>query len=137
MAGNVYVFNMSNQALNLIANGGGVSGIQGWSSGYQLNGRAVPRAPGAGPGQFGNGSNQLVLAWADRQGSAEVGIDGNACPLFLDLLLFVERNQWQLVDQNGNFIAGGGVSGGFRADADAAADTPAAADRSDQAAPKD
>lgn len=113
MAGNVYVFNFNMEALNLAVNNGQQGTIPGWSSGYQPGSQAVPRAPAAGPGQFGNGSNQLMLVWpSGGPATAQIGIDGNIAPLFMDLLLLIERNQWQLVDSHATFIASGGMSGG-------------------------
>lgn len=115
-SGNVYVFNVSNMDLNLIINGMPASGgpIPGWSQGYRPNAQALPRAryPGDGQAAFGNGDNGLFLQWAGSQASAQVNIDGDI-PLNQDLLLFLARNQWQLVSQGGELIAGGTVNAGM------------------------
>lgn len=118
MAGNVYVINVGSQDLQLILNGGPAGGaIPGWSSGpvdrYRPNVAAVPRTLNAsdGPGRFLNGNNQLMLRYVGGMYQASVPIDGNSIPLNQDLLLLVERNQWQLVDAYGSAVAGGEVQG--------------------------
>jgi hypothetical protein len=121
MPGSVYVFNVTNQDLSLNLNGmptaGG--GIAGWSQSgagkYQPSAQAVPRTLNAsdGPGKFFNGNNSLSLQWPDGVFMAQVSIDGGALPLNQDLLLFVERNAWQLVNQLAVQVASGTVQGGW------------------------
>jgi hypothetical protein len=117
MPGNVYVFNVSGQDLSLSVNGMQTRGgpIAAWSQSgagkYQPSVQAVPRVLNAsdGAGQFFNGNNSLMLQWPDGAFSAQVRLDGNALPLNQDVLLFVERNAWQLVNQYAVQIAGGQV----------------------------
>jgi hypothetical protein len=117
-AGNVYVFNVTSQDLNLSTNGAPITGgtIAAWTmSGadkYQPNVVPVPRKLNAsdGPGNFFNGTNSLNLNWIDGLYIALVKIDGAMLPLNQDLLLFVERNQWQLVNQYAVQVASGDVT---------------------------
>ena len=115
-AGNVYVFNLTSQDLNLSTNGAPTMGgtIPGWAqsgSKYQPGSQAVPRKLNAsdGPGNLFNGTNSLSLNWIDGLYFAYVKIDGTQCPLNQDLLLIVERNQWQLVNQFAVQVASGEV----------------------------
>ena len=117
MAGNVYVFNVSSQDLLLGINGGQTGGgaIAAWPPGgpdqYRPNVQAVPRTLNAsqGRGTFFNGANALSLEWLDGLFLAQVTIDGGALPLNQDVLLFVARNSWQLVNQFAVQIASGPV----------------------------
>jgi len=113
-AGKVHLFNVTDQELRLVINGmpAGGGSIPGWSQGYRPNGQAVPRAryPDGGEAAFCTGNNMVALQWGGGSSSAQVNIDGNI-PLNQDLLLFVERNQWQLIGQNAELIASGPVSG--------------------------
>lgn len=116
-AGIVYVFNLTSQDLNLSTNGAPISGgtIPGWAqagSKYQPSSQAVPRKLNAsdGPGNFFNGINSLSLNWIDGLYFAYVKIDGTQLPLNQDLLLIVERNQWQLVNQYAVEVANGDVT---------------------------
>lgn len=116
-AGNVYVFNLTSQDLNLSTNGAPTSGgtVPGWGQGgnkYQPSLQAVPRKLNAsdGPGNFFNGANYLSLVWLDGLFLAYVKIDGSQLPLNQDLLLLVERNQWQLVNQYAAVVASGDVT---------------------------
>ena len=121
MPGNVYVLNVSSQDLALSLNGAPTSGgtIAGWSQSgagkYQPNVQAVPRVLNAseGPSNFFNGNNSLSLQWIDGLFMAQVSIDGSVLPLNQDVLLFVERNAWQLVNQFSVQIASGSVQGGW------------------------
>lgn len=116
-AGNVYVFNMTSQDLNLSTNGLGTAGgtIAGWNqsgaSKYQPRSQAVPRRLNAsdGPGCFFNGTNNVALVWLDGLFVATVRIDGNMLPLNQDLLLLVTRNKWHLVNQYAVEVAEGDV----------------------------
>jgi hypothetical protein len=117
-AGNVYVFNVTSQDLNLSTNGMSTSGgtISGWTQSgtnkYQPNVQAVPRVLNASdsPGKFFNGTNNLALSWIDGLFMAVVKIDGTQIPLNQDLLLFIERNKWQLVNQYAVEVANGDVT---------------------------
>ncbi|HKR23754.1 MAG TPA: hypothetical protein VJS15_00710, partial [Allosphingosinicella sp.] len=117
-AGNVYVLNLTGQDLSLITNGLSTLGgtIPGWwvvgDNKYQPNAQPVPRTLNAsdGPRNFFNGTNSLVLIWLDGLYLATVKIDGTQFPLNQDLLLLVERNQWQLVSQYAELVASGQVS---------------------------
>lgn len=116
-AGNVYVFNLTSQDLNLSTNGAPTSGgtIPGWGQGgnqYQPSSQAVPRKLNAsdGPGNVFNGTNAFSLVWLDGLYFAYVRIDGSQLPLNQDLLLLVERNQWQLVNQFAVTVASGDVT---------------------------
>jgi hypothetical protein len=121
MPGNVYLFNATSQDLALSLNGMPTAGgmIAGWSQSgagkYQPNVQAVPRTLNAsdGPGKFFNGNNSLSLQWADGVFMAQVRIDGSELPLNQDVLLFVQRNAWQLVNQFAAQIASGPVQGGW------------------------
>ena len=115
--GNVYVFNVGSQDLNLSVNGKGIDSgtISGWTpSGtakYQPSVAAVPRTLNAsdGRGKFFNGSNALSLEWLDGRFLAQVRIDGSVLPLNQDVLLFIEKNKWQLVNQFAVEVASGDV----------------------------
>lgn len=113
MAGNVYVFNFSDEDLSLSINGmmPHCGRIAGWSGGYRPNSGAVPRTLNVsdGDGTFCNGDNQVTLLWMGSSSTAHVGIDGSL-PFNQDLVLLIQRNQWQLVDQFGNNVGGGPVS---------------------------
>jgi hypothetical protein len=117
-AGNVYVFNLTSQDLNLSTNGAPTTGgtIPAWtmsgSDMYQPNVQAVPRKLNAsdGPSNFFNGTNSLSLNWIDGLYLAYVKIDGTQLPLNQDLLLIIERNQWQLVNQYAVQVANGDVT---------------------------
>jgi hypothetical protein len=116
-AGSVYVFNVASQDLNLSTNGAPTSGgtIPAWGmsggSKYQPSGQAVPRMLNAsdGPGNFFNGTNSLALQWPEGLSLASVNIDASEFPLNQDLLLIVERNQWQLVNQYAVQVTSGEV----------------------------
>ncbi|WP_041798312.1 hypothetical protein [Rhodopseudomonas palustris] len=107
--GSVYVFNVFSETLTLSTNGVTVKDgdIPGWftdaSPKYRPNAVAVPRVLNAseGPGKFFNGTNRLTIQWADGLFGASVAIDGAAFPLIQDLLLFIDRNKWQLVNEYG------------------------------------
>jgi len=117
-AGNVYVFNIYSEDLNLSVNGLPISvgTIPGWSqsgnSRYQPSSGTVPRVVNAsdGPGNFFNGNNMLALNWLDGLFMAAIKVDGGQCPLNQDLLVFVSRNQWQMVNQFGVLVADGQVA---------------------------
>ncbi|HKR24924.1 MAG TPA: hypothetical protein VJS15_06660 [Allosphingosinicella sp.] len=115
--GNVYVFNLTSQDLNLSTNGAPIAGgtIPGWAqsgSRYQPSSQAVPRKLNAsdGPSNFFNGGNSLSLNWIDGLYFAYVNIDGTQLPLNQDILLIIERNQWQLVNQYAVEVARGDVT---------------------------
>jgi hypothetical protein len=116
--GSVYVFNVNSEDMSLGINGVSTSGgtIPAWSrSGgnqYQPASQAVPRTLNAsdGPGKFFNGRNALAISWPDGLYGAQVQIDGGQFPLNLDLILFVTRNSWQLVNQYAVQVASGQVT---------------------------
>ncbi|MCH7861654.1 hypothetical protein ACQKOH_12660 [Sphingomonas sp. NPDC092331] len=116
-AGNVYVFNMTSQDLNLSANGLSTAGgtIAGWSQSgagmYQPRSQAVPRRLNASesPGCFFNGTNSLALMWIDGLYFATVRIDGRMFPLNQDLILLITQNKWHLVNQYAVEVAEGDV----------------------------
>jgi hypothetical protein len=115
--GSVYVFNVFNETLTLSTNGNTVQAgdIPGWSDGatdkYRPNGIAVPRTLNAteGPGHFFNGTNQLTIQWVDGLFFAVVPLNGAAYPLIQDLLLFIDRTKWRLVNQYGSEVESGQV----------------------------
>lgn len=117
MAGNVYVLNVTSQDLALVLNGAppACGAIPAWSGGpadrYRPNLGAIPRTLNAGdaPGKFFNGANQVTLSQPGGTANAAVAIDGRSLPLDQDLLLLVERNQWQLVTEFGIAAASGEV----------------------------
>ncbi len=118
MPGSVYVFNVYSQSMTLSLNGMPIAAgdIPDWTANgggqrYRPNAAAVSRSLNAsdGPGRFFNGTNNLVLSWLDGLFLASVRIDGAAVPLNQDLLLFVTRNEWQLVNQFGLQISNGNV----------------------------
>jgi len=118
--GNIYVANMNSETLTLSLNGlTAASGeIPGWGvagNPYQPAMQAIPRTLNAsdGPGKFFNGTNSLTISWIDGLFGAIVKIDGARFPLYQDLILFIEQNQWQLIDANGIFIASGEVAPPF------------------------
>jgi hypothetical protein len=116
-SGDVYVFNVSSEALDLSLNGAPIRAgtIPGWSlsakSRYQPGSRPVPRVLHAsdGPGNFFNGVNQLFLSRIDGVYVAQIGIDGRQLPSNQELLLFISLNQWQLVNQYGVQVSTGTV----------------------------
>ncbi|APV48310.1 hypothetical protein BWI17_00600 [Betaproteobacteria bacterium GR16-43] len=115
-AGSVYIFNVCSSTLNVSLNGLPVLALPGWErrgpSMYQPGGGTVPRSASASEGSrnFLNGNNWLGLTWEDGQSFVQVGIDGTALPLNMDILLFVQRNKWRLVDQYGNERASGDIT---------------------------
>ncbi|MBR1304297.1 hypothetical protein JQ585_13515 [Bradyrhizobium sp. U87765 SZCCT0109] len=118
MSGNVYVFNVYSQQLTLGLNGitVGAGTIPDWLSGtgnlrYRPNGVAVPRClnPSDSPGKFFNGRNSLTMTWLDGLFVASVAIDGSSVPLNQDLLLFINRSAWDLVNQFGVRVSAGTV----------------------------
>lgn len=116
--GNVYVFNLTSQDLNMTTNGAPIAEgtIPAWTTSgsdiYQPNGKGVPRMLNAsdGPSYFFNGTNSLTLNWIDGLYVADVQIDGAQLPLNQDLLLIVARNKWQLVNQYAVEVATGDVT---------------------------
>lgn len=114
MSGKVFVFNVCGESLMLAVNGAEAASISGWSQGYQPVSAAVPRAPGPGQvaGSFVNGSNDLALRWPSGGHSAKIQIDGAMFPPYQDLLIFVTRNQWQLVNGVGVLVTTGFVGWG-------------------------
>jgi len=112
-AGNIYVFNVYSQSMSLSLNGLGISAgdISGWPSNsdktpYRPFGAAVPRTLNASDsqGKFFNGSNILSILWLDGLYGASVPMSG---PLNQDMLLFIDKDSWRLVNQFG----GDGLSG--------------------------
>ena len=115
-AGNVYVFNIPSQDLDLSVNGAPIpSGtIQGWSFSnpkYQPTAAAVPRTLNAsdGRGKFFNGKNALSMQWLDGLFFTQIRLDGNLLPLNQDVILCIQKNRWQLVNQYAIEIASGDV----------------------------
>ena len=114
MNGNVYVFNVFSETLNLATNGNEAGSLPGWSTGnprYQPSSIPVARTLNAsdGPGKFFNGRNDLVLQWDDGLFTASVLVNGSMIPLNQDLLLFLARTQWELVSQYGEVLQTGPV----------------------------
>ncbi|MGY3413059.1 hypothetical protein ACVWZV_009225 [Bradyrhizobium sp. GM5.1] len=115
--GSVYVFNVYSETLTLSTNGMTVPGgeIPGWFNNakpkYRPNAVAVLRTlnPSDGPGKFFNGKNSLTISWADGLFGATVPVDGKQFPLIEDLLLFVDKNSWRLVNGNGVEVENGPV----------------------------
>ena len=122
--GSVYVFNVYSETLTLSTNGANVSAgeIPGWFTNavpkLRPNAVAVPRTLNAsdGPGKFFNGKNSLTISWADGLFGAQVPIDGRQFPMVEDLLLFIDKNSWRLVNQYGIEVDSGSVisAGDFR-----------------------
>jgi hypothetical protein len=122
--GSVYVFNVYSETLMLSTNGMSVSAgeIPGWFTNaapkFRPNAVAVPRTLNAsdGPGKFFNGKNWLTLSWADGLFGAQVPIDGGQFPMVEDLLLFIDKNTWRLVNRYGIEVGSGSVisAGDFR-----------------------
>jgi len=117
--GSVYVFNVCSETLALSTNGMtvGAGEIPGWFTNavpkYRPNGVAVPRVLEAseGPGKFFNGRNSLTVSWADGLFAAQVLIDGRVFPLIEDLLLFIDKNTWRLLNGYGTEVGSGAVMG--------------------------
>lgn len=112
--GNVYVFNLFNEPLNLDLNGTSAGIVQGWSGRFQLAAPlAVPRTRhgSEAAGRFADQTNQLRPRWDSVEGIADVAIGGGGSGVGPadDLLLFVARNRWRLVHSGGNEIASGEV----------------------------
>ena len=115
--GSVYVFNVYSETLTLSTNGLPVAAgeIPGWftaaSPKYRPNAVAVPRTLNAsdGPGKFFNGKNLLTISWADGLFGAQVLIDGKQFPMIEDLLLFIDKNTWRLVNRYGIEVESGSV----------------------------
>jgi hypothetical protein len=117
--GSVYVFNVCSETLALGTNGMAVGGgeIPGWFANaapkYRPNSVAVPRTLNAsdGPGKFFNGRNSLTISWADGLFAAQVRIDGRVFPMIEDLLLFIDKNTWRLLNGYGIEVESGAVMG--------------------------
>lgn len=115
--GSVYVFNVYSETLTLSTNGQPIAAgeIPGWfvkaSPTYRPNAVAVPRTLNAsdGPGKFFNGKNSLTISWADGLFGAQVLIDGKQFPMIEDLLLFIDKNTWRLVNRYGMEVESGPV----------------------------
>lgn len=114
-AGNIYVFNVYSQTLSLSTNGAPISAgdISGWPSNtdktpYRPFGAAVPRVLNAsdGQGKFFNGTNLVSILWLDGLFGASIKISG---ALNQDMLLFIDRDSWRLVDQFGGDINSGSI----------------------------
>jgi hypothetical protein len=119
--GTITVFNVFSQDLVLSLNGGlaqGTGAIPGWtlSSGplkYQPQGLAVDRVlnQSDGLGQFWGpsenqpGVNGLNLNWGDGAYLASVSITKSTNA---DMLLFIYRNKWDLVNVDDGTVAIGG-----------------------------
>src|SRR5437016_5425274 len=107
--GAVYVFNVYSQDLTLSLNGAdamGTGNIPGWTSGtglkYRPDGLKVDRVlnESEGRGKFwgpikGPGINNLILTWLDGVYYATVKVNK---ALNADLLLFIMRDKWTLVN---------------------------------------
>jgi hypothetical protein len=113
--GNVYVFNVFNESLNVATNGLdiGFGSIDGWSSRsdkspYRPFSASVRRVLNASEaqGNFFNGNNMLSLSWPDDQFTASVKV---STPLNQDLLLFIHRDSWRLVNWFGGDVSSGEV----------------------------
>jgi hypothetical protein len=117
--GSVYVFNVCSETLTLGTNGMSVAAgeIPGWFANaapkYRPNAVVVPRTlnAGDGPGKFFNGRNSLTIAWADGLFAAQVQIDGRVFPMIEDLLLFIDKNTWRLLNGYGIEVGSGAVMG--------------------------
>jgi hypothetical protein len=108
--GTVYVFNVTNETLTMIVNGAPANEVAGWSfPSYQPSSVAVPRGNPQGSAAFANGENNVDFMWPDGNAPASISIDGNANPLQQDLLLFVTRNTWWLVNPYGAECGNGRV----------------------------
>ena len=108
--GTVYVFNVTFETMNLNLNGMPAATISGWSQ-YQPQVAGVPRAANPDPGQFCNGANHLTIQSSDgTMANAALQIDGNTNPVSENLLLFITRNTWRLVNAYGTEIGGGQVT---------------------------
>lgn len=118
--GAVYVFNVYSQDLTLSLNGGlamGTGNIPGWTPGgtglkYQPQGLKVDRVlnESDGMGKFwgpmkGPGINNLVLNWLDGTYYATVKVNK---ALNADLLLFIYRDKWTLVNVDDGTVAASG-----------------------------
>ena len=117
MTGNVHVFNLTDQELELVLNGAKApcGPIAGWSSGgaepYRPNSGAVPRSTSMQGGVFGPSgvTNHLAMHWPDGTFVAHLQIE-SSLPLRDDLLLLIGRNQWQLVTPFGALVSSGPVN---------------------------
>lgn len=117
--GAIYVFNVYSQDLVLSLNGGpamGTGNIPGWTTGtglkYRPDGLKVDRAlnENEGTGKFwgpmkGPGINQLLLNWLDGTYYATVKVKK---ALNADLLLFIYRDKWTLVNVDDGTVADSG-----------------------------
>lgn len=118
--GAIYVFNVYSQDLVLSLNGGlamGTGNIPGWTPGgtglkYRPDGLKVDRVlnESDGAGKFwgpikGPGINQLLLTWLDGVYYATVKVKK---ALNADLLLFIYRDKWTLVNVDDGTVADSG-----------------------------
>lgn len=116
--GQVYVFNVTSQDVTLSLNGGVTDGgvIPGWAQSgatkYQPAVQPVKRVLNASDGlrRFFNGTNNVMINCDDGMFFAYIKIDGAALPLNQDVLLFIDRTRWHLVNQYAAEIASGDVT---------------------------
>jgi hypothetical protein len=119
-AGNVYVYNVYSETLQLSLNGGPAGTINDWTVAspppkYQPNCLVVPRTLNSsdGFGKFfqgkdqGGHGNQVTVHWMEQPITFEIILDHNLHPLPEDLLLFVTGNSYSLVTQFGGEAAHG------------------------------
>lgn len=112
-AGQVYVFNLYSEPLDLSLNDAPAGLVQGWSGRFQLAAPlAVPRTRNASEasGRFIDGTNQLRLQWASSTGTAVAVIGGDGITPVDNLLLFIAQDRWRLLRGNGHEIASGDVT---------------------------
>jgi hypothetical protein len=52
-----------------------------------------------------------MVSWADGLFAAQVLIDGRVFPMIEDLLLFIDKNTWRLLNGYGTEVGSGAVMG--------------------------
>lgn len=112
--GNVYVFNLFMEPLDIHPNGARAGIVQAWSGGPRFQLAApleVPRTRHASEatGRFANETNYVRLLWDSFEATAEIAIAGEGIAPANDVLLFVALNRWRLVLDRGYEIASGEV----------------------------
>jgi hypothetical protein len=95
----VYVFNATEENINLVINNGPAGSIAGFSpqNGYALQPTSFPLGAGSNPGQFGS-QNQLVVQTNGGQQIYQVQM-GSGQPPGIDYQLFIFANCAMLSSQ--------------------------------------
>jgi len=101
----VNVFNVTPQSLQFAVNNGPRLQLSPANQQGPAAGTSVPLGNQAGQGQFGLGQNIVVVISMEGQAVGRVGFPSDMRPS--DMMLFVARDGWWMVDQGGG-VAGSG-----------------------------